>query len=123
MKIGDVLYYVPYSGHRTDPHCIHVTKVGRRWAETERQQFMRGKIHQWPSVRIDVTNGKAEPNKQTGMCPGRTYPSEQAYDEHVALAKAWKDTADRLSPHSVPDGMTLATLAKIRILIWGDNQP
>jgi hypothetical protein len=107
MKVGDVVYRPRGSGRFDE---LKITKVGRKWVETDRRGIRFSK----ETFRIDKDFGALE----------RVWLSLDEYHQQVTLAGAWarfRWAIDRA--RDTPPGMTLEKIAEaLRVLGMGDTQ-
>src|SRR5262245_29230513 len=97
LQVAQVLYFVPDDRRWSDPFHVQVTKVGRVWAQTNKQ------------LRIKIETGR------TDCYPyGRAWRSEQEWRDHERRACAWsliKDYAYRC--YQMPEHLSQDDLDQI----------
>lgn len=83
MKVGDTLFYVPYSpnGRDQDPYDVKVTKVGRKWVTV----IQLGT--NWNEMRINIESMWADGGQY--ISPGRCYHSKELWQEEMNMIEAW----------------------------------
>lgn len=99
MEIGQKLYFVPRQ--RTgNPDWVTITKVGRKWVETD-----------WRDIRLNKETLAADGRGYTS--PGCAYYSKELYEREAKLGAAWSKFRIGVSNmYSMPDGMTLETVER-----------
>ena len=113
VKVGDRLFVaiaVRRSGVVDSTYWVTVTKVGRRWAEFQREGLgWRHAEHRFDldTMRLDGAGFSS---------PGRVYPSEEAYRTETRLNELWSELRNRFDRlYMRPDGVD-----EIRILKAAD---
>jgi hypothetical protein len=84
---------------------VRVTKVGRKWAEYQKE----GSSGLWTVGRFDLEAFRIDGGNLTS--PGRVYRSEEEYQASVRLAALWRDFRQQVARHS-PKDLTEADLLK-----------
>lgn len=98
FEVNQTLYLVPRGFGGRKPSKVTITKVGRKWLELS--NFQRCTF----DLKVD---------SQCGVPPG-CYLSRAAYEEEVALFKAWIGLKGVLSS-PIPNGMTIEKIRQARV--------
>lgn len=77
LVVGQELWWVPSNLRASDPHCVKVTKVGRKWAT----------LDNWE--RIEMTTLHADGGQFTS--PGRCWLSQAEYEAERDRQKLWSE--------------------------------
>jgi len=95
MKVWVVSEYRKAGAERT------ITKIGRRWAETN-----------MPGERFDIKT------RQVDGGPYIVYESEQAWKEEIELQEEWNSLRRCISSmYAVPQDMTVERIHQIKMLL------
>jgi len=98
---GQTLWWVPQRSKYAQE--VVVLKIGRKWAQLDNGE------------RVDIATLVADAG---GYSPsGRCYLSKEAYEEKVALSKAWSALVDSFRCRNVPDGVTVDDIEAARKLL------
>lgn len=92
IKVGDEFYFV-YSDDRDKykNHHTKVTKVGRKWVETD------------DGHRFDINDWRYWADGKGYTSPGRLWESQQAYEDHIEILKLARKIQYRCGLSSIDD--------------------
>jgi len=108
LTVGQKLWFVNTQNRHAKPHEIIVTKVGRKWAETNAR------------YRINIDDLRADAGAYSS--PGIAYLSEQHYLDEQALKAAWGEFHTKVHRmYSPPKGMNIAAIEHLTRLIEADH--
>lgn len=112
LQVGQKLWYVPArlnSREVRDGYEVTVAKVGRKWADVERDG-------RWSTKRIDIESLYADGRGYSS--PGRCYISREHYEVERLTQQAWTKLVRALGHKwSTPSGVTLQDIHEVmRIL-------
>lgn len=106
--VGQKLWFVPNDTRRRPPSEVTITRVGRKWIETD----------SWYRFAIEtlVADGKGYAS------PGRCYLSREEHERVAALARAWYEFRCKVNGQArVPDGVTIERVQQAEQLLFGDG--
>lgn len=100
---GQKLWMVYRDQRLGEPREITITKIGRRWADTDVYR-----------VRVDVNTLEVAHEQRGFSSPAQCYVSREAYEAETALRKAWDDFAHSIAIDIPPAGMTIERINELR---------
>lgn len=112
--VGQKLWFVPSDLRSGKPHEIAITRIGRKWLQTDCEQY-----------RLDIVTLRADGGNYSP--PGRAYLSREDYESSLALYHAWVEFHDKVSERRwrTPTGVTIERIREASRILFGeptDNQ-
>jgi hypothetical protein len=111
LEIGQKLWFVPSDRRWSQPREVTVTKIGRKWAYTNRY---RNEEKVDKETLVVSGGGYAS--------PGRCWLSQEEYEAHAAADREWRRLKNDM-PWSVPNGVTVEKIGVVRRLLGLSEGP
>jgi hypothetical protein len=110
-KVGQKLYVEYMHRYHSADNWLVVAKVGRKWVSLVYESSRPGETCHRVALDSTYLDGG------NYSSPGRLWESKEAAQAHHALVKEWNLLKRNLEYSSVPEGVTLETIAQVRTLL------